>query len=1106
MPTGNPLDWMGRPEGDGYTWAAGLIPYCGDPPPALVADGSIVWDTRWDRYFWSNNADLRIPQWVRDAVQARRDPCAAVEPPPPDDAYGTSPPPPPSLPADTPTDFAQRYNEACAELNAIADEIDSVWQSVLNEAEMELGAGKAAIDSVTDEVAGAADNQLNDSYTPINKVVQKVASDAQRALTNAAGDMMAAGINVPFSVPQMQVEQAGNPFQMLTNAMPQFGPPFGMQPNVPGFPGLPPMQGMQGMPLPGMGMPPPQPAAVDEAPAKPVQIGHGAILTPEELADMGFGPGMVGPTPEPVVPLMGESDPYYSAGVLVDPRIRPQTLAPTTSPPTTGEVCCPDVKVTVVVPPIVVNQVPAGGAQVPPHQQAPPAPLDPPAGTPYEGRPPTTYLLDGRVSFNADNRRYEWGASPSYTPGDTVVNVSAPTGPGPGPLPAPQLPQNPRASLLWPMWSQQLGDTGPGSVNWNKPDVCKVIDTEIKALKVGSLKTNATGTTDAFGSWMSRTLGDYFYSPTGKAPEFGAPLRDLFNAVGETIESNIDAATKWADESAGGYLMAVLVGESTPNPGAAIYYGKRLAVARKLEEKTHLPLTYLTASLQYAFQYSNPQYIPNQIRTDDAFLAGQIDESLWECWTRGNGNLPEPARKAMLANMAKPNISDLIQLYRRGHIPKEKLFERVRESGVLNPRHVYEWLEVTKAIPTQSDLIRFMVRDASDDTVAAKYGYDDGFKEKYTGQMKEWATSLGLDDTYFRYSWRSHWDIPSYTQLTEMIARLRPDRLEVKEWEQKYQPDPREPYELGAPPKPRSVTREDVRQALTINDMAPGWVEQLIDISYTPINRTDAIRAYMTGAFSDEQLYDSFLNVRYSERDARTMLAYYKRDKERRNRNVTGSWSPRKVTSYYKQHLLTYLEAYKLLEGVLPTKKMVEQTLDDAELDMEAARRKMALATLKRQFMLGEHNIQQARAIMSEIGIDAVHIPRLADIWTIERDGRRRLPTVAMISKWVHSAIISVEEARRRLFNLGYSIPDADAIIAGALKMDYEGAPPSREELGDAIDLVVKNQREARHRAETSLQGRLNAIIREGGRIYQELQRRRAQRGDPLLDPLNVGG
>jgi hypothetical protein len=959
------------------------------------------------------------------------------------------------------------FDTATDELTGATVEADAVVSAIEQVVADALDAESAVMRSLVDELIGAADVELTNALTSWGKWLNTFSGSITKTLSTARGDLESQGIQVPWSWVDMQAAVDGDWLQMVATAVPSLATALGMSVATP----LPSYAG------PSDWVSPPLPALAPTSPGEPPQTAPS--YGPEPLYQTA-PPGEISPAATNAAVSQWWANPPAQASQPADPM------------------CCPaPVNVTVNVPPIVLPPYP----NQPSYPAAPAAPAPPRL---YPGEPPRSMIANGDVTYSTVYNSWVYNTpAPAPAPAAPRPNIEPLANPVPAPAPAP--PEPVHAPLIAPIPVAAAGSQAVPGLNWGDVSVCGVISSAVAQMGEAGLPAAPRPNAGVVETLVDGQIGQGAWATALKQLKLDGPQ---WEANVREWKAEASEFSRTFDTMIGVLTQHIAFGQTptqgVPQKGAAAVFGAKIALATKAQKATSFPMEYLFQSDVYALQFANPQFIPNQIRVDSAYLANTITDDQWICWTRALGNHPEPFRRVMLADQTRPGVMDVIQLYRRGHMKEADLFRRLRELGVLDPNYSREWLAITKQIPTQSDLIRFMVRDASDDAVSKSFGYDDGFDDKYTGQMKEWGTALGLDETYFKYQWRAHWNIPSYTQLTEMMARLRPDRLEIKEWEEGTRIVDDRLGPLALAPKPPTVTTEEVRKALQIDDMAPGWVDKLIAVSYSPINRTDAVRAYMMGAFSDEQLYDSFLNTRYSPRDAKLMLSFYKQDKERRLRNVTGSWSARKTISYYKNKLITREEAEQLLAGLVPSRALVVKTLEEAELEMNAAERGVRLKALKRGYMLGEYPESDLIAIMTRWGLDQEQADRLRVVWSIERDGRLKQPTVAMLSKWLHTSIISVEEARNRLFNLGYKLADADRIIAAALKMNYDGEPPSNEELSGAIQAEIKNQQSARKQGSGALQQRLKQIVSEATRIKKELDRRLTDADEEPTPAINI--
>jgi hypothetical protein len=571
--------------------------------------------------------------------------------------------------------------------------------------------------------------------------------------------------------------------------------------------------------------------------------------------------------------------------------------------------------------------------------------------------------------------------------------------------------------------------------------------------------------------------------------------------VSETVQSIVNSVR---DSKVAQMFSQTFIPSGVGNPASAYYFGSKLMIAQKTENLTSFPATYFAQSDLYLMQYSNPQFLPTQIQLNNTYLGGELSDSLWQCWTMALGNHPEPQRKVVVAQQASPTIHELVALWRRGYFDEAELARRARKQGLLTPGRIDEWKKLSEAVPGLSDLLRMMVRDAADEEIVSKYRYDEDFNVKYAGRLKEWAQSMGIPDDVFRYYWRAHWDIPSNTQLFEMLHRLRPGRPEVVEWGRRYWDTASNRPFPGAPPRPPEVSAEEVREAIKANDVAPVWVDRLMAVSYQPITRTDAVRAYLIGTLDDAQLRHRFLDLGYTDQDARELVRFYGAQKRQRLANTTGTWTTRKITRMFKEGAIGRAEVERRLLRLLGSERAVQEMVDDVLAEMEADNRRRAVQAVRLAYRYGVYDRGEVQHQLSLLGSAGPQAHALVEAWTIERDSRYRQPTVKMITDWVRQMIISTEEARRRLMNLGYSEPDATAITAAAVM----GKVPEDDAAAAAADPrtagVVRNARAARQTTQRGLEERAAALQREMIRIRNEINRRLVDRGLPPLEQIVV--
>ncbi len=502
-------------------------------------------------------------------------------------------------------------------------------------------------------------------------------------------------------------------------------------------------------------------------------------------------------------------------------------------------------------------------------------------------------------------------------------------------------------------------------------------------------------------------------------------------------------------------IIDAVDGLSVPNLNAAAYYAGRLGMATWAERVTGMPLSYLYQSDLYAYQFANPQYIPDQANIDRMWLTNYITDEQWDCLTKAQGNTLYWHDLVLDSKINRMSLGELIQLYLRKHITIRDLTERAKKVGWMNVEEQLDALKLAVQLPTQSDLLRMMVRDAADDGVAAKYQYDKDFNEKFSGQLRAWSEAQGVPAEIFKYFWRAHWQIPSNTALYEMLHRLRPDRPEVARWNAAAAAGGVPAAIAAHGPRPQVVTVDDVRTAMEVNDMAPAWVDALLAVSYHPLTRTDATRAYIIGSITKEQLHGVMLDNGYNAADATLLVKFYEELSARRNRQDAGALTTRKIAHYYRKGAMARWEADAALAPIMVDPEKRDDLLNGIDVEVQADNTLERLKALKKRYIAGEDIEGGWGPMIQSVVIDPVRQDQIERQWTFERDHRLKETTAMQLRQWYMAGVISPEQMMNRLERLGYTADDAKRIAQTAdielrRKLEAEARKRKKEALAEA--------------------------------------------------------
>lgn len=613
------------------------------------------------------------------------------------------------------------------------------------------------------------------------------------------------------------------------------------------------------------------------------------------------------------------------------------------------------------------------------------------------------------------------GGEPSPSPPSSPPPPAPPEEP---PTEEPPVPPTEEPPGEWPeAW------TVLPQMNWAQEGACAKADRILAEAQAAAAKKEADaeraggspGIHSAFGDWLFTSFPDTIKIIEDGAAKLGLVEPSMRDRVSQQFA---DAARRYSGFSA---VMSSPLVNTVIDPWRVEFAGATLSIAATVEKESGFPAGYLSQSARYAFQYLTPQFVPTQPGVDASYLAGHISGEQWTCWTRANGNIPEAFLPLLKIGRTRPGAMEAVTLMLRGVITEDELQPVLRELGVVEPEDRARFVQLAQQWPTASDLVPWMVRDAFDDTVAAKYGFDTGFDQKFLNSPDalRFAKAAGITPERMRYDWRAHWKILSNTQLLDALHRLRENRPEVEAWKLAYE-GWKATGEFGPEPKkPIVVTVDDIRYALQINDVVPGMVDWLIATSYNPITRTDAINAFHSGVFTSSDLFHVFLDNGANETDATRGVKIQEGIRARRLANVGGVNTTRQTMNAYKEGTIDRVRADQLLAPIILDPQQRAEMISGADEQVAMRVRGQWIKRARRAYFVGEWTQEQATANLVANHVQPDRAAQLVELWTAEVRGRYREPTIKKLIDWMKYGIITSEDAYQRFIRLG--IPDLDA-------------------------------------------------------------------------------
>jgi hypothetical protein len=404
----------------------------------------------------------------------------------------------------------------------------------------------------------------------------------------------------------------------------------------------------------------------------------------------------------------------------------------------------------------------------------------------------------------------------------------------------------------------------------------------------------------------------------------------------------------------------------------------------------------LEASAAYAYNFRNSWKLPSSDEALNSYLANNIDEDRLRCIAKANGYIWDDWKAYADSQRSKFPILQLATMLRREYIDPQLYGRAVRELGYIRDRDADLAYRLTEQIPPPSDIVRMMVRDSADEALVAKFQLDDLFANKFNGQLADWAKHQGIDTTYMKFLWRAHWSIPAPGQLATMLHRL--SRLPQND--------------------PAFVDMDTVKTALVQQDIAPFWQDKFIAISYNPLTRIDARRAFEIGALSEDDLKEAYLNLGYNSDNADVLVQFNKR-------NVNRTFMRRSEVKWLADGQISNGEFETAMKKWGASDEAIEDARMYADILASRGRRKNCIKLVEKRVKSGEINAKEAYLQLVNLGSDESVSAELVEGWQCEIKHTGKELSVAQISSLLDDGILSPQDFINRAKNLGYDHTDA---------------------------------------------------------------------------------
>jgi len=355
--------------------------------------------------------------------------------------------------------------------------------------------------------------------------------------------------------------------------------------------------------------------------------------------------------------------------------------------------------------------------------------------------------------------------------------------------------------------------------------------------------------------------------------------------------------------------------------------------------------------------------------------------------------------KDLLFTYYKPHltVSEIIEGERRLGEDKVKGNERLKELG-FNDDEITILKELSWYYPSPTDFIRFAVREVFTEDKETQ----EALSAEFPNNITEYAEKAGMRKDVLEWYWKAHWELPSPTQVYEMLHRLNPEVLAVRG----------KAYEsMGLDVDKLKTDLETVKLYLKQADYDLRWRERLLAISYSPLTRVDLRRIYELGLIDDEELVARLMEIGYTKEDALKLLEFYKTYKVEQEKDLTRS----QILELYKIKEITEEECKNMLMRI-GYDEIEAEFLIAIEKFKESEREindKVAVYTY--QFEEGLLTEKELVEKLDELGLRASRRDKIVAEAVRRKNRKIRLPSKEDIVRWYKNKQITEERARELL-------------------------------------------------------------------------------------------
>ena len=322
----------------------------------------------------------------------------------------------------------------------------------------------------------------------------------------------------------------------------------------------------------------------------------------------------------------------------------------------------------------------------------------------------------------------------------------------------------------------------------------------------------------------------------------------------------------------------------------------------------------------------------------------------------------------------------------RGNIDSDKMYERMRELGYTDTR-IKEIIQTWTVYPGPQDLFTMVAHEAFEPDM---YG-PMGLAEEFPSEQIPWLEAQGISKEWAMKYWISHWAQPSLEQGFEMLHR-------------------------------GIISREELDMLFRVVEIPKFWRDKLMAITYNPYTRVDARRMHELGVLTSAELVQSYQDIGYDAAKAVKMAEFTIKYNAEGDKQLTRSV----ILDSFKSDLLSRPDAMDLLKSAGYSDDVADFYLTHEEYKQAIDLQKIYIGIIEDQFKLSMLSDTETRSALNQQNLRGSKIDALMDQWSLEKYKYEDIPTHSEVDAMLIQKVISEGQWREVMTRRGYSYQHQD--------------------------------------------------------------------------------